>query len=474
VPIERPVIDDFSKARLVWKGEDKALLGIPRKGGNTGPPCWHACMNGAGSPVVGEGVVVYCYFVPAERGGPLYNAPGGSRHVSAPSLLEGEMGKIYMRRDGDDVIACMDAATGLLRWRAVFPSRSLNMQGQGKGRPGTTPCIADGRVFASGNCGYGYGLDLATGAVRWERVLGKGGEALQALKRDVMARKETGLVGFGHAVGNSPIASGPVAIAGVTAFDLRGDGVLVVDPATGATLWEDREANCGWRGFVRAYGGPGGPLIAYPMQKKYGFHLILAEPRTGKRVFDARVEGLGGDPMWCLSDDILLVGQPFGAGGHIGKAREYVRAMGLRLHLKEQRLEKLWSFHAVKRIDSISCGPIFDDKGRLLIGGHRDCGLAAIAPATGAVEWLQPPDGQGSYFQLQSGYGRTFMPSGYVNMQPQVPEVPGKRLPDVLVPGMQFGYEDVMPEVPLADGRMFIRTWDTVLCGDLRVLQDQK
>jgi RNA polymerase sigma factor (sigma-70 family) len=466
VPIERPVVDDIGKVRFVWKSEDAVVLGAPRKAGGSHDGAPTFTQGGAGSVVVSEGALVYSYYVPSPRDGPVFGS-GKRSFLQVPQFLDSEFGRVYMRRDADDAIVCLDPLTGLTRWRTVVPSRALNIQGQRKGSPGTTPCIADGRVFAVGHGGYVYGLDLETGAVLWEQGTLRGSRKLIAIKDEILAAKEISLFGFGQNVGDTMLVSGPVAAGGAVAIDMRTDGVAALDPATGRILWEEPAGRTGWRGFVRVASTPDGPRFAFPVSVNRQPRLVFVEPRTGKRTFEAAIPGPGGQ-AWCLHGDVFMTGTPFCQGGHIAKSKERVEVAGYRVDLSRNALVPLWT-HRLDRIDAVGCVPIFEG-GKLLVGGHRDAAVARIDPASGAFDYLPPIGGQGGFMQMVAGYGRLFRPSGGTGMMRLDPADPGQVTE--FEQQAELGYEDVMPDIALCDGRMFVRLVDGVACFDLRTPND--
>ncbi len=69
----------------------------------------------------------------------------------------------FWRPRADDVVVCLDAATGKTPWKTVLKDRSVNIQTHKWRGYNPTPFVADGMVFV-GNCSRRfYALDAGTG-----------------------------------------------------------------------------------------------------------------------------------------------------------------------------------------------------------------------------------------------------------------------------------------------------------------------
>jgi outer membrane protein assembly factor BamB len=92
----------------------------------------------------------------------------------AENKIEGEEKKLALSRfpdrveKGEDIIYCLDAATGKTLWKTAFP---------GVAHPNgssSTPCVADGRVYVIGSGGDVYCVDAVTGKDIWKDKIGTG------------------------------------------------------------------------------------------------------------------------------------------------------------------------------------------------------------------------------------------------------------------------------------------------------------
>lgn len=230
-----PLIDDMTKAKLLWESEEQRL-GF----GKTDTGFWKNPVHfgdldpgGIASPIVAGGLVIVSYTVPT---GEAINP--ATKPATNPDVWEKHKHKF--RIAADDVVVAIDAATGKTKWKAVFPGQGRNPGSDKRSLFGMTPVAAKGHVYAMGSCGALYALELATGKVVWQTP---NWPELEAEKQTAI---KTAAEGKGAAFG---VAAGP------TGWLLMVDGVLIVpvstshrvtvtgrcrgvDPATGKTLWE--------------------------------------------------------------------------------------------------------------------------------------------------------------------------------------------------------------------------------------------
>jgi outer membrane protein assembly factor BamB len=78
----------------------------------------------------------------------------------------------FAKIEADEVVVCMDAATGMTMWKRAFIKDGFNLTPQAKNGPFNTPCVARGKVYAQGTRGQVFCLDAATGGLVWRRDFG--------------------------------------------------------------------------------------------------------------------------------------------------------------------------------------------------------------------------------------------------------------------------------------------------------------
>lgn len=214
------LLTDLRQARLVWRSEQD--LG-PGKGqvtryGDFG--IWYRRPSyGGSSPVVAEGRVFLYYYVPS-----------GEAYIREEEEKRAPRG--YFMKDmwllgADDVVICIDAATGRTLWRTTYPGGGRTFL-TGKSNLINSTLAADaesGVLVAVGGLGRVYALDVHTGQQKWQTTIGPEHEAAM---KELAAGRPAGGRAFGHAV---TIACGVAAVS-----DER-SGLLGLDLATGRKRW---------------------------------------------------------------------------------------------------------------------------------------------------------------------------------------------------------------------------------------------
>jgi outer membrane protein assembly factor BamB len=152
------ILADPSRASFLWKSEahnmprGKAWSSTDAGSGAAGHPGGGGC-----SPIIAFGCVYQFYTRPA--GDVWYDVPRGRKFA-----------KELFRVEGDDVVHCVDLATGKTRWIRTFPRRSLNGQSMKSCIPdNNTPCIAGETLVFLGPSWRLCGIDARSGEWRWER-----------------------------------------------------------------------------------------------------------------------------------------------------------------------------------------------------------------------------------------------------------------------------------------------------------------
>jgi outer membrane protein assembly factor BamB len=144
-------------------------------------------------------------------------------------------------RVADDVVLCLDLATGKTLWKFSAPGEAVGRNAS------STPCIADGKIYALGstNC---YAVDAQTGKQVWAAPLPLKGPASSPLIAEGVFVVNAGkLVAFDAATGKQlwtqPKAGGgnasPVAwkCGEKSVVICNGKALAGVDLKTGALLW---------------------------------------------------------------------------------------------------------------------------------------------------------------------------------------------------------------------------------------------
>src|SRR5262245_35729426 len=88
----------------------------------------------------------------------------------ATPILVGDIIYVFTRRDGNEVMTALDAASGKERWRSSYPAPYTPSQpaaAHGAG-PKATPLFHEGRLFTLGISGIVTGYNAANGARLWQ------------------------------------------------------------------------------------------------------------------------------------------------------------------------------------------------------------------------------------------------------------------------------------------------------------------
>jgi outer membrane protein assembly factor BamB len=88
----------------------------------------------------------------------------------ATPLVVGDIVYVFTRRDGQEVVTALDAATGKERWHSGYaaaytPSQPTRVHGPG---PKATPLFLDGKLFTQGISGIVSAFDAASGKRMWQ------------------------------------------------------------------------------------------------------------------------------------------------------------------------------------------------------------------------------------------------------------------------------------------------------------------
>ena len=181
---------------------------------------------------------------------------------SAPSIRAASL-VLHQRVDKQEVVECMDPASGKSSWRYAYASEFTDPYGYNNG-PRSTPLLRTNRCFAFGAEGKLLCLELATGNLVWQRDTGKEWEVPPAF--------------FG--VGSTPILDDGRLI--VMVGGQPNAGVVALDPNTGKTLWESVGAK-NWDG-VRMVGWPGEPVLHWQQwEKQASYSTPVSATIHGKR-----------------------------------------------------------------------------------------------------------------------------------------------------------------------------------------------
>lgn len=449
-PCNLKLVEDFNKeARLVWRSEER----IPQGNGNA--LNYHPLaltdrtMGGGASLVMGEGKVFACYYQPSGKdymkivNRDNLSGIAGDRYVEEQAKKEGldvspfMLEKFLIR--ADDVIVCMDAATGKTLWKNVFAGKSMNQPSHKGGAVNNTPCIGEGRVFARGAGGRLYGIEIATGKVLWE-LPGMSAEQVRPWS------------------GARNMCTAPIHVGGTLIVPDNGSTLYGLDPASGKQRW--KLPGVSNRFQVPSKWVHGGREYVISM---------TAGTRTKERGLIAHARCLDpeiGKPLW----EIELPPNPT-KGISVYGDRMYVTAnrhcAAYRLDL--HKAEQLWSVPAPYA--AVDSPPAVNGK-YVAVGGPKESHLLDAATGKDLATYTGPGpfnEGYAAFIEdrvilsLDGSHGHSDMIV--------LGGTPGafKKLCHWVQPHPQTtSYHNKFMTFPMVEGRIFMRGYDGVYCYDLR------
>lgn len=147
--------------------------------------------------------------------------------VATPALVGDKM-YVFSRQDDNEVISCLDAASGKELWRDQYPALGAEGPASGFSGPRASPAVADGKVVTLGLHGVLSCLDAATGKKLW--------------------RKDD----FQNSFPRFYTASSPMLVDGLCIAQVggpEGGGIIAYNLADGSQKWK-------WTGDGPAYASP--------------------------------------------------------------------------------------------------------------------------------------------------------------------------------------------------------------------------
>jgi len=181
---------------------------------------------------------------------------------SAPSVLGNRL-VLHHRINDEEIVECLDPATGKPIWRYAYPTHYIDPYGYNNG-PRSTPLLFSNRCCTFGAEGKLTCLELDSGKILWQRDTGPDFNVPEAF--------------FG--VGSTPILERGLLI--VTVGGQPNSGVVAFDPETGQTVWQS-VGKANWEGIPMT-GWPGERTVRWqPSDKQASYSTPVAATIHGKR-----------------------------------------------------------------------------------------------------------------------------------------------------------------------------------------------
>jgi outer membrane protein assembly factor BamB len=428
------LVTDLSQARIAWKSE--CLVTPPyHEGINFGSkPC--ALQGGHASPVLADGRLYVSTFVGAA--GVAYDKGMVDAAMPQAGFIPRAMAEKKFATLADQIVLCIDAQTGQTLWQAVFPKDGPNITGIGRTgltRPSSkaashlTPCVGEGKVFAKGTGSGLYCLDAKTGAVIWSKP--------------------------GNTTARNPSAG--------TDACLYGDGVFACAAEGGLTGYAAADGKKLWT--VKTSFSRGQCTIRWTCEGKDYFITPrgqLIEPKTGKVLWTT-------EPP--IADGVIAAGDGYLVNGGTKTITAY--------KITPEKAEKVWStdkygvwrtIHPAIYKDHLWVRAVTPE-GAKTSSARTYCFELATGvlkgEASGTKSFASVTAGDGLLFNCNAALviAQKADPTAFADLKASKGG-PNGNVADVSMPIILQG----TPETTgiYADGRFFTRTFDGIICFDLR------
>ena len=381
------------------------FLGPDRNGQYTGPPLNTDWPNGA----------------PSE----LWRSPVGEGF--AGPIVAGDRLILFHRVDGQEIVEARDAVSGRPLWRHAYPTTYRDDFGFDEG-PRAAPVVVDGRVFTFGAQGQLNAVSLETGDLLWSV--------------DTKARF-TFRKGFFGAAG-SPLVEGRYVMANIGGTNA---GIVAFDAESGTVLWIATSDEASYSSAVAADFGGVRHAVFFTRNGLVGLDPASGHVRFERR-WRSRLRASVNAATPLVDDDVVFVSATYGVGASA-------------LRVNGTALEELWSSDEVMSnhysTGVIHNGYVYGYHGRQEYGPS----FRAVELRTGAVQW--------SVDALYSGTV-TLAGDRLVIVRETGELVMAEASPAAFTP---VARAQILPPViraypALANGLLFVRNEDTLVCLDLR------
>ena len=386
---------------------------------------------------------------------------------SAPSI-RGDQLVLHHRVGDEEIVECLEPATGRPLWRHASPSAFEDPYGYNNG-PRATPLLTTNRCYTFGAEGRLLCLDLATGRPLWSRETGQDFAVPPAF--------------FG--AGSSPVLAGDrllVMVGGQT-----NSGMVAFDPETGRTLWENVGART-WTGLPMS-GWPGDRTVVWRASDKQASYAtpVLADVHGQPTAFCLMRQGLVAlDPAtgevlfsrWFRAqvEESVNAANPVVFGDLVFISAAYYRLGSVLLRVKPDRrgFDEVWRSTALEMhwaTPILHDGHLYGFSGR----NEPDARFRCVELLTGKMKWERDESWRTRSTPQPTVFGRASAiladgrlivlgEGGLLGLfRPNSERV--EELARWQVPSLRF---PCWAGPVLAQGRLYLRSESRLICLDLR------
>ena len=334
---------------------------------------------------------------------------------------------LFHRVGNEEVLESLDAANGNSTWRYAYPTRYRDDFGFDEG-PRAVPVITDGVIYTFGAEGQLHAVDLAKGTRLWSE--------------DTMKRFGVPKAFFG--AGGSPLVEGGRVIANV-----GGDkaGIVAFEAKTGKVLWTATDDDASYSSGIAAT--IGGRRSGVFLTRD---NLIGLDPATGmvqfQRRWRARIAASVNAATPLIVGDEIFVSAQYGPGAGV-------------LRVNGSQLVDVWTSDEV--LSNHYATSVFYNGHLYGFHGRQEFGpsFRAVEFQTGMVKWSQEQFRAGSVLLAGDRLVIT-REGGELILAAASPQAFRPLARAQILQGV------VRPYPALADGLLYVRNENTLLCLDLR------
>jgi outer membrane protein assembly factor BamB len=342
-------------------------------------------------------------------------------------VVAGDRLVLFHRVGGDEVVECLDPATGKPRWKFDYACAYRDPFRKGNG-PRSTPVITGDHVITLGASGVLTCLGLADGKKVWQRNLAGDYELRPSF--------------FG--VGSSPIVEGKLLVLNVGARDA---GIVAFDRDTGKEVWRATDHDASYASPVAATIAGERHLLFFTREG-----LVSLDPANGKVRFFKR---------WRAKiNESVNAASPVVVGNEVFLTACYSTGAVL-LRVTKDGPEEVW-----KGDESLSCHygtPVYHDGSLFGFDGRQEEGgrLRCIGWKTGKVHWTKDGFGCGSLI-LAGGNLIVLSEDGDLVLVETTPSAYHEKSRASVLTG------PCRAQIALAAGRLFARDNKNLKCWNLK------
>jgi outer membrane protein assembly factor BamB len=345
---------------------------------------------------------------------------------AGPAVVQGRV-LLFHRVGNDEVLESLDAKTGMSMWRYAYPTTYRDDFGFDEG-PRAVPVVSGGIVYTFGAQGQLHAVDLAKGTRVWSE--------------DTMKRFNVPKGYFGAA--GSPLVEGGLVIA-----NIGGDkaGMVAFDAKTGKVAWTATDDDASYSSGTAAT--IAGRRSAVFLTRD---NLIGLDPATGtiqfQRRWRARIAASVNAATPLVVGDSIFVSAQYGPGAGV-------------LRVDGSKLTDVWT--SDEALSNHYATSVYYDGHLYGYHGRQEFGpsLRAVEFKTGTVKWSQEQFRAGS-ITLAGDKLLVIREGGEMILAPASPQGFKPLTRAQVLPGV------VRPLPAIADGFVYVRNENTLVCLDLR------